>query len=348
MDLVRQSAASVALLTFSAAGMSGERLRPRFDRAVALETVAETTANASLGDVDGDGHLDIVLAKGRHWPLLDVVLINDGKAGFTRRHVLADRADRSYSAALADLAGDGDLDLVVANDAPDQKVVYFNDGRGHFTLSGTFGAATWPTRNVTVVDAVLSPDSATSIAAGDLDGDGAPDLAVPHRDGGQSYVYINDRRGRFARRRPFGPPRSATRAIALGDLDGDGRLDIVVGDEIRGSATIYFNRGDRFSDPVAVGEKADNPYAIAVADLDGDGRLDVVLGNEKTPGALLLNESQGTAFTVIRFGDGRGAVYGLTAGDVNEDGWPDIVAARSGAPSMLYLNSLPPRPRRGP
>jgi hypothetical protein len=36
----------------------------------------------SLGDLDGDGDLDIVLAKGRHTPLLDRVLINDGKGGF--------------------------------------------------------------------------------------------------------------------------------------------------------------------------------------------------------------------------------------------------------------------------
>ena len=49
-----------------------------FQDAVYLETTSETSANASLGDLDGDGDLDIVLAKGRHWPLLDIVLVNDG------------------------------------------------------------------------------------------------------------------------------------------------------------------------------------------------------------------------------------------------------------------------------
>jgi hypothetical protein len=42
-----------------------------------LESVSETTANASIGDLNGDGNLDIVLAKGRHWPLADVVLFGD-------------------------------------------------------------------------------------------------------------------------------------------------------------------------------------------------------------------------------------------------------------------------------
>jgi len=53
-----------------------------FANAIHLETTSETSANASLGDLDGDGDLDIVLAKGRHWPLLDVVLINDGSGSF--------------------------------------------------------------------------------------------------------------------------------------------------------------------------------------------------------------------------------------------------------------------------
>jgi hypothetical protein len=142
---------AVALLAFVGGQSLGQRT-PSFNRAVALETKAGTSANASLDDLDGDGDLDIILAKGRHWPLVDLVLLNDGKGHFNRRFKVNERADRTYTAALADLDGDGDFDLVVGNDAPDEKVIYFNGGKGHFTLGATFGVARWPTRNVTVVD----------------------------------------------------------------------------------------------------------------------------------------------------------------------------------------------------
>ncbi|HXU81777.1 MAG TPA: VCBS repeat-containing protein [Polyangia bacterium] len=350
-------------------------------RAVALEATAETTANVSLGDLDGDGDLDIVLAKGRHWPLTDLVLLNDGKGGFAQRHPVSARADRSYAAALADLDGDGDLDLVVGNDAPDEKLIYTNDGRGHFSLAGTFGSRDWPTRNVTVADLdgdrrpdlvianrsadprgatapagnqvclndgrgrfpacrLLSPESATTIAAGDMDGDGAIDLVVPHRDGGQSYVLYNDGRGNFRRRLPFGPPDAATRAVALGDLDGDGRLDIVVGHG-PGGAAVHFNGKGGFAPARRIGEGVGTPYALATADLDGDGEIDVVVGNERGPGALLFNRGRGRRFEVFSLGDGKGSVYGVAVGDVDRDGHPDVVAARSDAPSMLYPGFAP-------
>jgi VCBS repeat protein len=369
--------AILAVLFFVVSEVSSSSPRiPNFDRAVALEDKAETTANASLGDLNADGYLDIVLAKGRHWPLIDLVLLNDGKGHFNRRHNVSDRADRTYTAALADLDGDGDLDLVVGNDAPDEKVIYFNEGKGHFTLAGTFGDARWPMRNVTVVDLnrdgrpdivvanrsedkpganysclndghgyfpscrAFSTESATTIAAADINGDGVPDLVVPHRDDGQSYIYINDGKGGFAEKHPFGPANAETRAIALGDLNGDGRLDIIIGDQARGGAFMYFNQGDmRFSDPVPI-DKIDTIYSIAIADLNGDGRADIVLGNSEAPGVVLINDGTGRTFTTVRFGDKQGTVYGLAIGDVNGDGSLDIVAARSDAPNMLYLNSL--------
>jgi hypothetical protein len=348
-----------------------------FQRSVFLEDGAETTANASLGDLDGDGDLDIVLAKGRHWPLVDLVLLNDGRGGFDDRHPLGTAAERTYTAALADLDGDGDLDLAVGNDRPDEKRVYFNDGRGRFQPAGTFGRSTWATRNVTLADLdgdrrpdiivanrggpenlsenyvclndgggrfpscdVLSTESATTIAAADIDGDGTIDLIVPHRDRGQSYMFSNDGKGRFRAKRPVGPPDAATRAVAVGDLTGNGYPDLIMGDAARGGALVYPNQGGgTFSDPIAVGGEGDDVYSIAVADLDGDGTMDVVLGNDDTPGTVLMNRGDGRSFDVIRFGDGEGAIYGLAVGDVTGDGCPDIVAARSGARSVLYQSS---------
>src|SRR5918999_617069 len=51
---------------------------PTYDRVLLLESTSQTSANVSIGDVDGDGHLDVVLVKGRHWPLVDRVLLGDG------------------------------------------------------------------------------------------------------------------------------------------------------------------------------------------------------------------------------------------------------------------------------
>ena len=110
----------------------------QFSRVVPLETTSEDSANVSMGDLDGDGDLDLVLAKGRHQPLLDRVLLNDGKGGFVASN-LGPKADRTYTAALADLDGDGDLDVLTSNDSPDEKLVYLNDGKGRFSVAGTWG-----------------------------------------------------------------------------------------------------------------------------------------------------------------------------------------------------------------
>ena len=170
-----------------------------FDTMLLLEEKGETSASVSLGDIDGDGDLDIVLAKGRHWPLHDLILRNDGKGHFTTE-TFSEAADRTYSAALADIDGDGDLDIVVSNDRPDEKLVYLNDGKGHFHVSGTFGDPLWSTRYITLAD---------------LNGDGRPDILVANRSSNPenprpSFVCLNDGNGAFPKCTPL-PTQSATR-----------------------------------------------------------------------------------------------------------------------------------------
>jgi len=353
-------------------------ITPRaFDRMVLLEEKGETTASVSMGDLNGDGYADLVLGKGRHWPLLDRVLLNDGKGHFTA-HDLGSTPDRTYSAALADVDQDGHLDVVISNDQPDRKLIYLNDGKGNFHISGTFGDAKWSTRYVTLADLngdgypdiiaanrgdppkdphlsfvclndgkghfpwctpLAGTESATIIVAADFDGDGAIDLFVPHREGGQSVIFWNDGKGNFPVKTPVGPANVAARAAAAGDLNGDGRVDLVVGDERQG-LFVYLNRGKReFSEPIMLAGRQRAPYAVAIADLNRDGKPDIVVGNAEAPGSVFFNDGTGTNFLEIPWGDGKGAVYGVAIGDLDGDGWPDIAAARSDAPNAVWFST---------
>ena len=370
--------AAVALAACPVGAQPSRSASRTFDRMLALEADSTTSAGVSLGDIDRDGDLDIVLARGRHWPVQDLVLRNDGRGRFTSAP-LREEADRTYSAALADLDGDGDLDIVASNDRPDQKLVYRNDGNGRYTVAGTFGAPEWSTRYVTVADlngdarpdlivanrggaaspgkpsfvclndgagafpacSPLATSSATIIVASDLDRDGAIDLFVPHRDGGRSLVFWNDGTGRFAAAPDtVGPARSSVRAAAAADIDGDGVMDLLAGDQSTG-VYIMFGAGRRsFSSPVALPTRQMVPGAVAIVDLDRDGRADIVIGNDQLPGVVLFNQGGGKSpiFRNVPWGDGRGAVYAIAIGDLDGDGWPDIAAARSDAVNAVWFS----------
>ena len=163
-----------------------------------------------MGDLDGDGDLDLVLAKGRHDPLVDRVLLNDGSGGFVASN-LGPAADRTYTAALTDADGDGDLDVLTSNDTPDRKLVFLNNGKGQFTDAGTWGVAKWSTRNAAIAD---------------LNGDGRPDVIAANRPG-PSYVCLNLGGGRFATDCIAIPAKSAT-TIVPADFDRDGFVDLAV------------------------------------------------------------------------------------------------------------------------
>src|SRR5215468_1994425 len=192
---------------------------------VPLETVSETSANASIGDLNGDGHPDIVLVKGRHWQVPSRIFFGDGKGHFAPGPALPSKATKSYSGSLADMTKSGGLDMVLSNDEPDPKLVLLNDGKGNFSVGGTYGDPKWSTRNA---------------AVGDLNGDGYPDIAVANREM-TSYVCLNDGKLHFDCHPLKDSPSAAT--VAIADMNGDGANDVIYACRDSCQSVVYFNDG---------------------------------------------------------------------------------------------------------
>jgi len=351
---------------------------PDFDSYLLLESTADTTANVSFGDFDGDGHLDILLVKGRHWPIIDRILLGDGKGGIRKAYNLGEIADRSYTGGVADFNGDGFLDIAISNDRPDRKLIYFNDGKGNFTVGSEFGLPEWPTRNLSIADInkdgfpdlilanrgapgktsnyiclnngkghftnciAFAPYPATTIYPADINKDGFIDLIVPYRDGGQSYVYLGSSDMNFsdAHRIPFGPANATIRMAAVADFNGDSLPDIVTIDENRG-VYIYFGQKDQtFSKGVCIADSKIAPYALAIADLNNDKKMDIIIGHVEASSTVFFNDGTGHNFKSVSFGDSKGTVYGFAVADFNEDGILDIAVARSEAQNILYFGNI--------
>jgi hypothetical protein len=226
-------------------------------------------------------------------------------------------------AAIADVDGDGALDLIQAAHG-EGLLIFLNDGHG------TFGAP-----HVIAVDA--DPTDASSVVARDVDGDGNLDLFVGTTSQKPTRLLLGDGKMGFAPAATMGlPPLFGTdqRAIAV-DLDGDGDLDFVtVGSASKADGApgvaILLNLGlGVFSDvtDVRLAGGTFNASGVAVGDLDGDGDQDLFFAADKEPCRLYLGDGHGVfqraAPDAIPYDPAPGA--GIPAlGDLDGDGSLDV------------------------
>jgi hypothetical protein len=287
------------------------------------------------------------------------------------------------SVHLADLNGDGALDLISASQARGEVSVRLGDGTGKFGAATDFPAGDGPTwldsadlnadghldivvanheqsyltillgdgtgdltgRETIALPGDLSPH-VHMVRAVDLDGDAALDLIVDSRDHFGAFVLLREP-GQALRFRPL--PVEVQGApylgFAVGDVNADSAPDLATPNGA--NVSILLNAARAASGFTLAQQLAvRSPFSVALADVDGDGRPDLVVASEDRPAglAVFLNDGSG------RFREDPSARHDMPAGaknvavgDIDGDGLGDIVAVSWGGAQIVVLGGPDPR-----
>lgn len=302
-----------------------------------------STAGGDTADLNGDGFVDIVVADTADNTVS--VLINTTAPGslvpaFSTRIAFA--AGNSPSAVdTADIDGDGRKDLVVAATGSDNVTILING-----TIQGAQTPAFAPNQSFA---ACSSP---VSIAEGDINGDGRPDLAVACLGSASVVVLVNTTllgaAPTFAAPQSFGVGTNPI-TVTFVDVNGDGKSDLVAANQGDDSVSVLFNQTSPGSTTPDFGSQqvfpAGGAFSIATADIDANGKMDLIVANgpEGVVSILFNTTVPGTALAV--FSPPQPVAAGsqsdsVIAADLNGDGGADLVAVNTAGDEVsVLLNS---------
>jgi hypothetical protein len=263
-------------------------------------TVPTGPYSIATGDLNDDGHLDLVTASNGASNGVDVRL-GDGTGAFPRA-AGAPYAPFSTFVAIGDFNVDGKPDIVAVPSSADAPlVILLGNGNGGFNPSSASPVA-------------VTHDSAPTVAIGDLNGDGKPDLAITNATTDQVNVLLGNGSGGFAP--SAGSPLTvgdAPYVVVTADFNADHHLDLAVTDNGSGDVSVLAGDGaGGFAAPHAFGDLS-GVGALAAADLNGDDSPDLAVSGFPAPVSLLNTSPAGHAVAGGPLGFGTQAAGSLSA-----------------------------------
>lgn len=329
-----------------------------FRPAVPYTTSGYNPYSVAVADLNGDGKLDLVVANEQQSKSDSQgsisVMLGKGNGTFHAAVNYSSGGESAYSISVADVNGDGKLDLVVANgcfgsDCSTGSVgVLLGNGNGTFKKVVTYrsGAAS-------VFGA--------HVAIGDLNGDGKPDLAVANTGPGCGNgcpegligVLLGNGDGTFKKAKTYRTGGfDAIGWVAIADVNGDKKPDLVVANycatecsypPVEGSIGVLLGKGNgTFAAVKTYLSGGDGAISVAVADLNKDGKPDILVANcgpeacgPGSPGGnvgVLIGDGNGAFKPVVNY-PAANSPFNVVAADMNGDGKLDIVVSNWGTPN---------------
>ncbi|CAM9203924.1 unnamed protein product, partial [Ectocarpus sp. 8 AP-2014] len=296
------------------------------------------TRSIDVGDVDGDGTPDVVAA----FQFSDHLVWftnTDGQGGFSTGTVIDTSVGGVTGVKLADIDGDGDLDVVSTFKDGDRVAWYENsDGKGAFASGRALST---------------TADGAYALAVADLDGDGDADVVTACVYDGLAWYENSNGGGAFSLGISLEPAEPAgAKDVVTADIDGDGDFDIISASfdgshsdgDFPDGRLIWIENTDgagTFGDGKAI-DSLDSARSVVAVDLDNDGDADLVACDNL--GGLVVwyenTDGQGSFSAAIDIALDPG-VNMLIAVDLDGDGDFDLVTVnRDDARVNWYENLL--------
>jgi hypothetical protein len=226
--------------------------------------------SVAVGDFNGDGKADLVVANNRSKNVS--VRLGNGDGTFKARKNYA-VGRKPQSVAVGDFNGDGKADLAVADtgSSPDYNgnvSVLLGNGDGTFQAQKNYAVGDFP----------------HSVAVGDFNGDGKADLAVANYH--NVSILLGNGDGTFQTQKNYAVGRTPS-SIAVGDFNGDGKADLAVADtgpypHVGGNVSVLPGNGDGTFTARNPSYFAGLAFWLAPGDFNGDGKLDLAVPDGNT------------------------------------------------------------------